>query len=65
MWTLLIGIVSIMDTLWWLLWGWFIYIQTSTADGTMLINSGGTEALIPISWFWNSLADTNLSWTAL
>ena len=29
LWVLLIGIDSIVCTVWWFLWGWFIYIQTN------------------------------------
>jgi len=28
-WHLMIGITSCVDFVWWMLWGWFIYIKTS------------------------------------
>jgi len=65
MWTLLIGCVSILDVVWWMLWSWFIYIKTNASDATMLVNTGSTIEYLPLHWFWISLADVKLGWTAL
>lgn len=55
MWILLIGITSVVDVVWWIVWGMFVYIKTNAADNTMLVNSGGTAELVPIAWFWSNL----------
>lgn len=65
MYVLLIGISACLDTLWWLLWGWFIYIETNTSDSTMWVNSDGTVKLVPVGWFWGGFADTVVGWTAI
>lgn len=65
MWILLVGIVSVVDVVWWLVWGWFVYIETSAADNTMCTNSSCTNKLVPVAWFWNATAHTSMSWTAL
>ena len=41
------------------------YIKTNSADGTMLVQSGGTTEYVPIGWFWGALTNTTLFWTAL
>lgn len=64
-WVLMIGGDSIICTLWWFIWGWFVYIETNSSDATMCINSDCLVKTVPIAWFWNSLTHTTLSWTAL
>lgn len=57
--------MSIIDVVWWIVWGMFVYIDTSTADNTMCVNSDCLVKLVPVAWFWTSLAHTSLNWTAL
>lgn len=47
-WVLIIGISSVIDTIWWLVWGWFVYIQTNVQDCTMCVNSDAVVMMIPI-----------------
>jgi len=56
LWHLLIGISACVDTLWWMLWGWFIYIKTNATDSTMCVNSDCLVELVPIGWFWGALS---------
>lgn len=65
MWVLLVGISSVIGVVWWLVFSMFIYIETSTADNTMCVNSSCTNKIVPVAWFWNSTAHTSMSWTAL
>jgi len=41
-WILMIGITSVVDVVWWIVFGWFVYIPNSTNDPTMFVNSDGT-----------------------
>lgn len=69
MWVILIGVSTCLDVLWWFLWGWFIYIETTATDNTTWVNSDGTVKVLPIGWFWTNFNRTvqgfNVGWTAL
>lgn len=41
--TLWIGITSAVGLVWWMLWGWFIYMPTNVADSTMNTVTGATN----------------------
>lgn len=64
LWQLMVGISSIVGFVWWLVWGFFIYIKTNKADPTMLVNSGSDYDLVPIAWFWTNFDRVDLGWTA-
>ena len=38
-----IGITSAVGFLWWLLWGWFIYMPTNSSDSTMNVVDGASN----------------------
>lgn len=63
----MIGFTSLLNVVWWLVWGLLVYIKTNDADSTMLRNSGGTSMWYPISWLWDNLYDnvSVLQYTAI
>jgi len=65
MWVILIGVSACWDTLIWLLFGWFIYVDTNAQDYTMWTTGDSTTKTAPIAWFWTNFADTTVGWTAL
>jgi len=46
---------SMIGTVWWILWGWFVYINSANE------NSG----IIPITWFWSNTNNATLGYTAI
>jgi hypothetical protein len=66
--TLWIGITTCVGLVWWMLWGWFIYMPTNVADSTMNVVTGATnqsvERMLPIGWFWSNMSSTTVGWTA-
>jgi hypothetical protein len=63
-----IGIIDCVDVLWWLVWGWFVYIKTNTSDDNVREwnwTDGQTFDALPIAWFWTNLAHPTRGYTAL
>lgn len=44
-----------LGTLWWLLWGWFVYAPTT----------GETNSIVPIAWMWGNTGNATLGYTAI
>jgi len=63
-----IAISAMVGVVWWLVWGWFVYIKTNVQDVTMSVTnwtSGTAGETVPIAWFWTNLSNTTMGYTAI
>jgi len=63
-----IAITAMVGVVWWIVWGWFVYIPTNSSDTTMQsINwtSGTYGSTVPLAWFWTNLAHPTIGYTAI
>lgn len=64
-----IGIINCFDFVWMFIWGYFVYIPTNSSDTTVADYHDGSAGVshneLPIEWFWKSVANPTVGWTAL
>ena len=66
--SLWLGIIDTFDVVWWLIWGWFVYIKTNSSDDNVReynYSSGVAYDALPIQWFWSNLNHPTKGYTAL
>lgn len=59
---LVLGVQSIIGTMWWIL-TWFLYFKTKSTDNG-LVDENGKVVGMPLGWFWYNLMDTSHGWMA-